>query len=238
MGKYTKMADIFFINNREVNGVKEHKCTQCGEWKPETEEYYYWKNKSKPEKGFKSECKECTKKNSYEFKWANIEMAYEADRKYKERNKEKIKNEKKIWRANNVDRYTETRDKWLMNHPDKVQEYQNNKRHKQHDITKEEWESCKKYFDYKCAYCDIPLSEHYVKYAGELRKQDFHKEHVNHEGEKDLSNCVPACKMCNSYKWEFEFDDWYNENNPNFTQERYDKIMKWINTDYKQYIRE
>ena len=28
----------------------------------------------------------------------------------------------------------------------------------------------------------------------------------------------------------------YNINNPNFTQERYNKIIQWITTDYKQFI--
>jgi len=43
--------------NTRINdeGIKEKQCTKCGEWFPETTEYFYMRNKSKPEKGYKSE---------------------------------------------------------------------------------------------------------------------------------------------------------------------------------------
>jgi len=113
-----------------------------------------------------------------------------------------------------------------------------NRQHKNHNITKGEWESCKKYFDYKCAYCGFPIEDHYRIYAGKLQKIDLHKEHVDHEGSSDLSNCVPSCKTCNDFKHKFELDEWYNKYNINYTKERYDKIIKWITEDYEQYIEE
>jgi hypothetical protein len=65
---------------------------------------------------------------------------------------------------------------------------------------------------------------------------DFHKEHIDDDGANDLSNCVPSCKLCNSYKHQYIFDDWYNKNNPNFNQDRLNKIIKWLNEDYKLYL--
>lgn len=38
-------------------GVTEKKCSMCGEWKPETDEYYY---KTKKTGKFRDECKVCT----------------------------------------------------------------------------------------------------------------------------------------------------------------------------------
>ncbi len=71
---------------------------------------------------------------------------------------------------------------------------------------------------------------------GELKNFDLHKEHVNHNGANDLSNCVPACYSCNSKKWIYEFEDWYNEGNEIFSQYRLDKIYKWLSNDYKIYL--
>lgn len=99
---------------------------------------------------------------------------------------------------------------------------------KNHDITKKEWESCLKYFNHSCAYCGILNNEAKKKYNNYL-----HKEHVDHNGSNKIDNCVPACKSCNSKKWEFTLEEWYSEDNENFTYERLDKIKKWINEDYK-----
>ncbi len=38
-------------------GIIEKKCTMCGEWKPETDEYFY---KTKKTGQFRDECKVCT----------------------------------------------------------------------------------------------------------------------------------------------------------------------------------
>jgi 5-methylcytosine-specific restriction endonuclease McrA len=111
-----------------------------------------------------------------------------------------------------------------------IRSYTRERSNKNHKITKIEWESCKKYFDNKSAYCGFDDQEH-----KKLYNQQLHKEHVIHNGENDLSNCVPSCKHCNSQKWEFTLEEWYNEGNPSYTKERYDKIIKWLKEDYKQF---
>jgi hypothetical protein len=110
-------------------------------------------------------------------------------------------------------------------------------------MSKREWISCKSYFinengAWCCAYCGLPIEEHFKTYNGELKNVDFHKEHVIHNGADDLSNCIPSCQSCNCQKWEFQLEEWYNESNPNFTQERLNKIYKWLQFDYKLYIEE
>ena len=102
----------------------------------------------------------------------------------------------------------------------------------------EQWFYILKLFNNECAYCGLPLSKHYIRYKGETKLGDFHKEHVDHEGANDLSNCIPSCKECNSSKSTKFLEDWYNENNLNFNQDRLNKIHKWINEDYKLYIEE
>lgn len=129
-------------------------------------------------------------------------------------------------------------ERFYENHPEKHREYGDKHKAKEHKISKAEWENNKKYFDYKCAYCGLPLEEHWITRKGVKKLGDFHKEHVDHFGSGDLSNCVPSCRECNSYKWEFEFENWYNEKNPRYIKEKHDKIIKWTTEDYELYIEE
>lgn len=232
MGKYTKRSPKFFENIREVNGVKERKCSQCGEWKPETIEYFYLVNKSKPEKGFKAECKKCTVKGSMKYRKEHPDKKYINDKKYSETpagRESKRKSFKKRYQDGTIQI-------WIDNNPDKMKKYIQDRRHKNHNITDSEWENCKKYFNYTCAYCGLPLSEHYYTRKGVTKLGDFHKEHFDHEGKNDLSNCLPSCGSCNDQKWKFPFNVWYNKNNERYSQKRYEKIIKWINEDHKLYI--
>ena len=125
---------------------------------------------------------------------------------------------------------------WRINNKEKIKTYYEERQHKNHKISKIEWEACKEYFNYEYAYCGLPIEEHIIKFKGKLKQGDFHKEHVDYDGANDLSNCVPSCKICNSSKHKYTLEEWYNENNSNYTKGRYDKIIKWINEDYKQYI--
>lgn len=123
--------------------------------------------------------------------------------------------------------------KWQKENPDRLRQYNKKRQNKNHKISLWEWIACKEYFNYTCAYCGVHEVEHYNKH-----KQQFHKEHFEHDGLDDLSNCLPSCKDCNSSKWEFDFTDWYIPDNPVYSQERYDKIIKWLYSDYKIYMEE
>jgi hypothetical protein len=219
-----------------VNGIIHKQCTKCKEWLPDTNEYFYMRNKKKPERGLNAECKKCTIDNSQKWIENNPEQ-------YKITTKNKNDNISEITRIirrklANKQREEGYQKEYQRNNPDKVIEYNKNRQHKNHKINKTEWENCKKYFDYQCAYCGLPLSKHFYTRNGITKLGDFHKEHVDHEGLSDLSNCIPSCGSCNDQKWKFTLDEWYDENNERFTQERYDKIIKWITEDYKQYIEE
>jgi biotin synthase-like enzyme len=139
-------------------------------------------------------------------------------KKYKIKNKQRVADNFKLWEQNN---------------PDKLRQYGRNHRAKSHKITDIEWQDCKQYFNYECAYCGMTEEEHKEKY-----KQQLHKEHVIYNGANDLSNCVPSCRTCNSEKHTTDWNLWYNENNPKYSQQRYDKITKWLECDYKKYIKQ
>jgi len=99
-----------------------------------------------------------------------------------------------------------------------------------HKITIEEWEECKNYFNYRCAYCGEPFEDYFEK-----REQDFHKEHYVNIGSNKLDNCVPACVSCNFSKNNNDFEEWY-KTKEFFTNARYWKIKTWINHEYKKHI--
>lgn len=77
---------------------------------------------------------------------------------------------------------------------------------KKHVISESECLSCKEYFNFKCAYCGISEEEVIKLYSNQL-----HKDYADHEGANDLSNCIPACKSCNSSKHDSELNKWYKD---------------------------
>lgn len=160
--------------------------------------------------------------------WRNISK-YKYDNNPEERKRRKD-NQKR--RENKAQLLRE----WQRNNPEKIKLYRiRRESHKKHEITIDEWENCKNYFNYRCAYCGITVEEHFVTYGGKLKHTDFHKDHVDHNGANDLSNCVPSCKSCNGSKHTASLEEWYLSN-INYKEERYEKVINWLTHDYKDYI--
>lgn len=178
-------------------------------------------------------CKTCNKNKAMQWCKDNPEKRRISKSKYDK--KPHVQEMKRRWNRKNIDsgRFL----KWQQENKHKIKEYHQQRYiHKKHEISEDQWIQCKNYFNDSCAYCGIHISEHYVRYKSKMILTDLHKEHVDHDGANDLSNCVPACKLCNSSKYNFVLEDWYNENNLNFTMERLTKIHKWLNIDYLMYI--
>jgi hypothetical protein len=165
--------------------------------------------------------------------------------KYKERIHYYLKNAEwriEMDRRNSKKRRDNGKQKeWQRKNKDKLNEqFKDRQMNKEHKITTKEWENCKNYFNYRCAYCDLKIEEHYIVFRGKTQLGDFHRDHVDHNGSNDLSNCVPACKSCNTSKHNKVLKDWYKPNNELwctvYSYERLQKIYKWLNEDYKSYI--
>lgn len=206
--------------------MSEKVCSKCNTLKSLSE--FYSQKKYSKKRGdytyYHPECKECAKRRSSIWISENREKHLESKRRYN--HKEKPTQDKREFAKRQ--RESGYFKKWQQENKDKVKMYNSRRQHKNHDITDEEWERCKEYFNYRCAYCSISDSEAKSMYGNYL-----HKEHVDHEGADDLSNCVPACKLCNGQKHIFELNEWYNHENPRYSDERLVKINKWINGDYK-----
>lgn len=122
---------------------------------------------------------------------------------------------------------------WQRKNKDKLKGYNKKRASKRHEITEIQWEKCKKYFNNQCAYCGMSETDHLTKY-----RQRLHKEHVDHEGKNDLSNCIPSCRKCNSSKGNKPFGDWYSETSlftNEFSNERLKKIKCWLK-EYVDYL--
>jgi hypothetical protein len=202
------------------------------DWFPCTSEYFYTNDKNKTD-GLSPTCKECEKQAA--LKWAEDNRA-----KWLEHNKrmnakpEKKKAIKELMKKYRDDgRYAE----WCKINSDKVNQYSRNRRQtKEHRVTDKEWDNCKFYFNHRCAYCGLPIEEHYIKRKGNFIWMDFHKEHAYDNGRNDIKNLLPSCNSCNSEKNTKAFHSWYNPNNPKYTYERYHKIYLWLRYDCYKYI--
>lgn len=214
-------------------------CSICKEVKSLKEYYSYQKKKANGEEYvyIQPYCKKCTVKKTLSKRNENREENLQKMREYNSEymKREGYKEERAKWRKrfNAAGKHK----RWQQENPDKMKSYrQKREKKKKHKISNFEWENCKNYFNYRCGYCGLPIEDHRINFNGNTILGDFHKEHVDDNGENDLSNCVPACKTCNSQKWEHEFEEWYSMDNSIYSIERYKKIIKWLNEDYKLYI--
>jgi len=203
-------------------------CSICHLPFPRNKDYFY-ENKSNKSDGLYPFCKSCCIKKSRKWRIENLtkEDLSEINRVQNSRPERKVRNQK-CWTARRIAGYPK---EYYDKNKEKFENYRNKWNQKRHTISKKEWTLCKEYFRNSCAYCGLVIENH-----RKLYNQDFHREHVDDDGASDLSNCVPSCKNCNSQKWKFELDIWYNKENVNFKIERYNRISKWIQEDYKNYL--
>lgn len=225
--KEKKLKNPYRNTHKFINGEEYKLCLDCNEFHPMNAEWFH-KNKSSLD-GFNPYCKEKARERSLkryltvkedddlrrkEFYWANREHYQERQKEYDN----KRKNEKKEYLKD-----------WQKVNREKLYEYTKNRNeHKKHEISDQEWEFCKHYFDNSCSYCGLHVDIHL-----DLHYQDLHREHAIDTGANDISNCIPACKSCNASKRNKDYDEWYTENNEKFNIERLNKIIKWLEGDYE-----
>jgi hypothetical protein len=223
----------YWLSHKEINNIIYRKCSQCEEWLIENNENFYFHNKKYPEKGFSGECKKCSSKRSREIVLKNHDKYIEYQIQWHIDNKKYHNTNKRQWHKDNKEKSKSIYKEFIKNNPDKVKQYSLN--HRNHDITKKEWNANKNYFkndkeEVVCAYCGFLEKEHI-----ELFGKQLHKDHVIHDGYNDIRNCIPACYDCNCSKWQNDMEEWFKEQTF-FTEDKLEKIKKWCNEDYKQYI--
>jgi hypothetical protein len=169
-------------------------------------------------------CKVCYRKKQIAYYNEHKEEQWARHKKWHQAHKEYGNNRDRQRRLDNPEKKQEYQLEYQRKNPEKMNKYSQNRKLRNHEITKQEWQECKQYFNNSCAYCGMSYEEHKVRF-----KQDLNKEHVEHEGSNKIDNCIPACKSCNGQKWKYQLDEWFNKENPKYTEERYLKIISWLN---------
>jgi hypothetical protein len=237
MNKYNKYHEI-------MNGVLFKKCNTCEEWFEANSENFKIDKKAKS--GFNGKCIGCQKEYNREAYLKHQEERRSKATQYYFDNKEIASLNKKKWYIENGEsvrlkrkqRYHENSDydkkylsEWQKKNPNKIKEYRINRQHKKHTMKNSEWLSCKEYFNYRCAYCGISEQEHKKEYGSQL-----HRDHYDHEGSGDLSNCIAGCMSCNSSKRQYNFEEWFTEDKSFYDIHRKEMILKWINGEYRLFM--
>lgn len=230
--------------NGESNGKMNYKtCTKCG-LKLEATNENFAKQKNGLY-GLYASCKKCMKKwrderkdikKEYDkiYNKENSEWIKERSKNYyysnhdiiKEKNREKSatlehKIKRKKYLATRKDRDRELSRLWAENNRERLRELKKNRYHREKSVkqgfTIEDWEKCKEYFCNCCAYCGI--------YDENLTQDHFIP--VSKDGGYVLENMIPACRSCNSSKWNTDFVDWYFWQ-PFYSASREEKILNYL----------
>lgn len=213
--------------HKVIDGIDHKLCNYCSEYFPSTLDYFY-KNKRNGIDGLHPNCKKC----AY-YKMRNwIRDNPEGYARLKKRRIE-IDDPMRLIRSREAaerNRKEGYQKRWRQENRDKLKSYnENRKQNKTHEISKDEWEECLLFFETSCAYCGIHQDEAKNEYG-----QCLHKEHVYHDGSNKIDNCVPACRSCNSRKWTYEFEYWYQEGLDVFDENRLVKIKQWLSIQHKE----
>lgn len=224
-----ELMKLHYDNNHKViKGIKYKLCTnpKHNKFLPMNLDNFY-KQSATPD-GFSSWCKQCKLDYQNEYREINREQVLEGKKQWNYKNKEKVNRRSRDWAKENPERNKQNIKNWYEDNPGKSRQY--NKNHRIHDITKTEWEKELEVFDNKCAYCGTSEEENKLKY-----KERLHKDHADHEGYNDLRNAIPACTICNSYKWQYDMEEWFRKQKF-FTEKRLKFILWWTTEGYKGYI--
>lgn len=231
-------------NFRLKKGKLNSQCRECERaysrvqskiYYENNKEEVYKKNRARVEKN-KDKVKEYMKEYHRQYHQDNKEVLLEKQRKYREENAEMVKAKQqayyqqnrdrylengKIWRANNPDKVAEMRRNWAKDNQDKLREYRQNRRARMKDLvadlTLEQWETTKEYFNNSCAYCGT---------SEEALCQD-HFVPVVDGGGYTMSNIIPACQYCNSSKHDKSFFDWY-PSFKHYSGQREEKVFNFL----------
>lgn len=138
----------------------------------------------------------------------------------------------RTWREDNRDkwivRYIKNKEKrsklfkdWSANNKIKICQYSQRRRAMKKslpaDFSEKEWNECRQYFSYKCAYCG--------------KVGDLHQDHflaLSRNGEYTKNNIIPSCQTCNSSKGKKDFFEWYRKND-HYSKVRENRIIRYLN---------
>lgn len=150
----------------------------------------------------------------------NKERVLAYQRWYNDEFRHKVVKYKRRYYLSNMDEVKSKAAQWGRDNPEKkrklARKYKARKRNLIADLTDEQWETCKEYFNHSCCYCgeQLPLEqEHFIP--------------VSKGGHYSADNIIPACRSCNASKNNSVFSDWYKSCD-HYSEERENKILTYL----------
>ena len=187
------------------------KCTVCNEIKSLTE--FYILKSGKP----KSQCKECGKKSSRDYRRDNRERCCKRDSEYAKNNRSKLNAYCRTKYAENPEVFRERTARWEKKHPEWRRAWEKKNRHLSRRGCKArakrlkkigylsaklirfiEEENIEKYGVLTCVYCETPISQYHLE----------HRIPIVRGGTNERANLAISCADCNlkkGIKTDFEF---------------------------------
>jgi len=227
--------------HKEIDGVLYKRCVDCNEWKIANLECFGRDMDTKSK--FNNRCRLCLKiynsayydknrdrllQQATDYALANREKQNAQKLEYYNQHKDQFHEKHKEYCESNPEKVKEDEKDWRRKNPEKLKVY--NEKHRDHDITEKEWRGNQEAFNNCCVYCGKTKDE-------QLRqnKEQFHKDHMVHDGYNDVRNSAPTCTQCNTSKHQYSIEEWYPKQSF-FSQERLDKIYWWMAEGYKTVI--
>jgi len=164
-------------------------CVTCREERPLSE---YHRNPNTSD-GYYSSCRGCCSKYQKKYRARNRDKLRQSKKEYRERNREKVLARKRKYATEHRKQESARAIQWQKDNPKRVRMRsklrQFRKRTNGGEVTKEQWLSLCKLFGYKCASC--------------REKKKLEMDHivpVAMGGLGDIMNLQPLCRSCNASK--------------------------------------
>jgi hypothetical protein len=209
----------YWKNHTEIEGELYKKCSICNKWLSCSEDYFY-KTRNKTD-GLQPYCIECNKKKAYQWILDHPERHKEHMKKEdsKPSSKERTRRWSEIRREEGLYREWQKSEKGK----ESMKKSRLKREAKLHEITENELAELYDFCNSRCMYCGSSEKENKEKY-----NQVLTKDHAINNGSNGIENCILCCKSCSSSKYNLDWHDWYVEDNPHFSLDRYNKITEWL----------
>lgn len=209
----------YYKKNREkLNRDAKEYYLKNKDAKIEYRREYYQKNKDRVrEKNKEWATNNPDKMNMYKKEWKrrnpNVDSEYYAE------NKERLLERNKTYRLNNSDMMKTYKRKWKVKNREKVYEGRKfrDQSNSEGNFTLEEWSEAKNHFNNQCAYCN----------GENVKLTQDHFIPLSKGGSYTKDNMIPACRKCNSSKFNHDFMTWY-EKQESFNIENVRKIEQYL----------
>ena len=153
-------------------------------------------------------------------------------KRYYEENRGKILERKRKYREEHKEEILEYSKKYRQTPQGQVTHFNSNMKRRQtlqsqgKGMTVEQWVEMMEFFNWKCAYSNIPLNKN--------NRSIDHIKCLDNGGLNEIWNCVPMYKSYNSSKNTKDMLEWYQQQDF-YSEERLQKIYEWQEYAYNKW---